>query len=104
MFLFGAVVLARAGDVQPECVAIKLQTRFRITDDDRGVIDTEKQFVLALPLLIALAFRKLQDLEPVLVRIAKVECLNAAGVLVPIRQSLWASRRMFEIGRASCRE
>src|SRR5215510_13683960 len=96
MFLLGAVVLAGAGDVQTECVSIKLQTRFGIADKDRGMIDTEKQLVLPLPLLSTLAFRELENFEPVLVRIAKVKSLDAARVLVPIRQTLWTSGSMFD--------
>src|SRR5689334_17748121 len=96
MFLLGAVILTRAGDAQAECVAIKLQARFGIAHDNRSVVDTEKQFVFLLPLLIALACGKLQNLEPVLVRIAKVESLDAARILVPIRRPLWTSRSMFD--------
>src|SRR5215510_9351301 len=94
MFLLCAVVFARAGDVQTECVAIKLQTRLSIADNNRGMIDTKKKLVFLLPLLITLTLRKLQDLEPMLVRIAKVESFDAARVLVPIRQTLWTSGSM----------
>src|SRR6185369_5628267 len=96
MFLLCAVVLARAGDAQAECVAIKLQTRLGVADDDRGVIDAKKQFVFLLPLLLAFAFRELQNLEPVLVRVSKVKRFDAARVLVPVRQALWASRGVFD--------
>src|SRR5689334_9227712 len=96
MFLLCAVVLARPGDVQTECVAIKLQTRFCITDHDRRVIDAKKQFVFLLPFLIALAFRELQNLEPVLVWVSKIKRFDAACVLIPIRQTLWTSRGMLD--------
>src|SRR6185369_4483947 len=96
MLLFCAVVLARTCDMEAERVSIELQTRFRIANDDCGVIDTKKQPVFLLPLLIALALGELQNLEPVFVWIAKVECLDAAGVLVPIGQTLWTTRRMFD--------
>src|ERR1044071_4029782 len=96
MFLLCAVVFARAGDVQTECVSIKLQTRLGIADDYRGMIDAKKQFVFLLPLLIAFTFRKLQNLEPVLVRVSKVKCFDAARILVPVRQALWTSRGVFD--------
>src|SRR5262245_25261112 len=96
MFLLGAVILARAGDVETERVSIELQTRFRVADNDGSMIDSKKQFVFLLPLLIAFAFGKLQYFEPVLVRIAKVESLDATRVLVPVRQTLWTSRSMFD--------
>jgi len=60
------------------------------------MIDAKKQFVFLLPLLIAFAFRELQDLEPMLVRIAEVERLDAAGVLVPVGQTLWSGRSVFD--------
>src|ERR1051325_1110928 len=97
MFLLRAVVLTGPRDVQTECISIKLQARLGIADDDCGMIDSQKQLVLVLPLLIALAFRKLQNLEPVLIRIAKVESLDAAGVLVPVRQTLWTGRSVFDL-------
>src|SRR6185437_2932282 len=96
MFLLGTVVLARARDMQTECVSIELQTRFSVSDDDRRVVDTEKQFIFHLPLLIALAFRKLQNLEPVLVRIAEVKRFDAPRILVPVRQTLWTSRSVLD--------
>src|ERR1051326_1508725 len=100
MFLLGAVVLTHARDVQAECVSIKLQARFRITDDDCSVIDTEKQLFFLLPLRIAFAGRELKNLEPVLIRIAKVKCLDAAGIFVPVGKSLWTSRGVFDFVRA----
>src|SRR6185437_14402934 len=100
MLLLRAVVLTRARDVQSECVSIKLQARFRVTDDDRSVIDAEKQLVFLLPLRITFAGRELKNLEPMLVRIAKVKRLDAAGIFVPIGQSLWTSRSVFDFVRA----
>src|SRR6185436_13866303 len=97
MLLFCSVVFARAGDAQAKRVSIELQTCFCITNDDRGVIDSQKQSVFLLPLLITLAFRELQNLKPVFVRIAEVESLNAGRVLIPIRQTLWTRRSMFDL-------
>src|ERR1700752_2788024 len=97
MFLLSAVVLTRARDVQTQCISIELETRFSVGDDDRRVIDSQKQPVFLLPLLITFAGRELQNLEPVLVRIAEVKSLDAAGVLVPVRQKLWTSRSMFDL-------
>src|SRR6185436_9849633 len=96
MFLLGPVVFTRAGDAETKRVAIKFQTRLSISHDDRGVIDPEKKLVLTLPLLIAFTGRELQDLEPVLVGIAKVKCLDAARVFVPVGQTLWTSGSMFD--------
>src|SRR5690348_6545936 len=96
MFLLCAVVLAHARNAQTERIAIKLQTRFGVANNDCRMIDTKKQFVFLLPLLIALALGKLQNLEPVLVRIAEVKSLDATGILVPIRQTLWTSGSMFD--------
>src|SRR5262245_1306745 len=96
MFLLRAVVLAGARYVQAERVSIKLQARLGIANHDCGMIDTKKQFVFLLPFLIALAFRELQNLEPVLVGIAKVKSLDTTGILVPIGQPLWTSRGMFD--------
>src|ERR1043166_3283691 len=60
------------------------------------MIDAQKKTVFLLPLLIALAFRKLKNLEPVLVGIAEVKSFDATGVLVPIRQPLWTGGSMFD--------
>src|ERR1041385_2366940 len=95
MFLLGAVVLAAACYAETKCVAIKLQTRFGVTNDNCRMIDSKKQFVFILPLLIALTFGKLKNLEPVLVRIAEVKRFDAARILVPVGQTLWTSRSMF---------
>src|ERR1043165_2971806 len=97
MFLLGAIVFTRARNVQPERVAIKLQARVGIADDDGGVIDSQKQLVLLLPLPVALTFRELQNLEPVRVGIAKVKGLDAACVLVPVGQTLWTRRSVFDL-------
>src|SRR4029079_1578566 len=96
MFLLCAVILAHARDAQAQCVSIKLQTCLSITDYDRRVINTQKQLVFTLPLLITFAGRELKNLEPVLVRITKVERLDATCVFVPIRETLWTSRSMFD--------
>ena len=88
MFLLSAVVFAGARDPQAKKVAIEFQTGFSITDYDRSMIDPQKQFVGSMPFRIALALGKLKDFEPVFVRIAKVKSFDAAGVLVPIRQTL----------------
>src|ERR1051325_2696047 len=94
MFLFCTANFSPSRDAQSQHIAIKLQTCLSVTDDDRGVIDTEKESIFSLPFRIALPFGKLQDLKPMLVRIAKVERFDTASVLVPIRQALRSSRSM----------
>src|ERR1044072_899256 len=96
MFLLGAVVLTAARDVQTQSIAIKLQTRFSVAHNYCRVIDSQKQPVLLLPLPITFTRRELQNLQPVLVRIPEVKSLDAARVLVPVGQTLWTSRRVFD--------
>ena len=43
VLLLDVVVLALAGDLQPERVAIEAQASVGVVDDDRGVVDAEKQ-------------------------------------------------------------
>src|SRR6266496_686823 len=94
MFLLSAVILARTCDMQTQHVAIKLQTRFGIADHNRGMVNAEKQTILSLPFRITLPFGKLQDFQPVFIRIAKVESFDTARILVPVRQALRSSRSM----------
>src|SRR5712691_12758583 len=96
MLLLSAVILTRTCDTQAEHVAIKLQTRFGVTNNDCRMIDSQKQLVRSMPFRITLAFGKLQDLQPVFVRIAKVKSFDTAGILVPVRQTLWTSRGMLD--------
>ena len=50
-----------------------------------------------VPLRVALAWRELQDLEVIAVRVAEVEGLDAAGVRVPVRQALRAARGVLDL-------
>ena len=65
VLLLDVVVLALAGDLQAERVAIEAQRRVGVVDDDRRVIDAEEQPVARVPLREALAGGKVQDLEEV---------------------------------------
>src|SRR6476659_8546043 len=96
MLLFSAVILTRTCDLQTQHIAIKFQTRFSVADDNRRVVNAEKQTIGSLPFRIALSFGELQDLKPMFVRIAKVKCLYAASILVPVRQTLRTGRRVFD--------
>src|SRR5882672_9414820 len=60
------------------------------------MINAEKQSIVSLPFRIAFTFRKLKNLKPVRVRIAKIESFDAARVLVPVRQPLRTSRGMLD--------
>src|SRR5687768_6110402 len=96
MFLLCAVVLAGACDAQTERISIELQTRLCVSHHNGGVIDSQKQLVFPLPFLITFVRWKLQDLEPVLVRVTKVKSFDTTGVLVPVGQTLWTSGSMFD--------
>src|SRR5215213_4132779 len=96
MFLLCAIVLTGTCDVKAQGISIKSQTRLCVSHNDSRVIDPEKQLVLPLPLPITFARRKLKNLEPVFVRIAKVKSLDTTRVLVPIGQTLWTSGSMFD--------
>src|ERR1051325_4372083 len=96
MLLFSSVILTRTCDVQTQHIAIKFQTRFSVADYNRRMVNAEKQTISSLPFRIALSFRELQDLKPVFVGIAKIKCLYAAGILVPVRQTLRTCRGMLD--------
>ena len=62
------------------------------------IYSQEQIFGLAVPLLVALASREVQDLERVPVGITKIERTYGARVLIPIGQTLrfeWGLRRGF---------
>src|SRR2546429_7816264 len=87
--LLGAVVETRAGDPEPQQVAIEAQARVGARDDDRRVVDSEEQSSLRpLPLRVTLAGRKLEDFERMVVRIPEIEGADPAGVGVPVREAL----------------
>src|SRR5688572_13863826 len=96
MFLLCPVVLAGPRDLQSKRIAIELKTRLCIAHDDCSVIDPKEQLLFLLPFLITFVGRKLKDLKPVFVRVAKVKGFDAPGVSVPIGQTLWTSRSMFD--------
>jgi hypothetical protein len=75
-FLFRAEVLAFAGDLHPQAVAIEPQAGLGIGHDDRSVVDTQEQaFCRYVPLGRTLFRREPQDFERMAVRIAEVERL-----------------------------
>src|SRR3954447_11080426 len=96
--LLGTVILALARDLHPQPVPIELQAGLCVSNDDRGVIYSQKQAIRrGVPLRIALARREPQDLQRMPVRIAKIERADAARVEVPDRQKLRPRRRMLHL-------
>src|ERR1043166_7023169 len=86
VLLFNAVVLAFAGYTHAEQVTIKSQALVGIRYDDCCVIDSHKEIpVSSLPLRISFAWWKRNNLEDVIVQIAKVKGLNAGGIAIPFR-------------------
>jgi len=67
--LLDAPVLASAGDPQTQAAPIKGEARLGVFHDDRAMVDAEEQPVLFLPAGSALAARKLDQLERVIVGI-----------------------------------
>src|SRR6266516_3372125 len=101
MFLLGSEILAFAGFTKSEQVAKKMQTRLRIRDSNRGMIDAEEEVIgLFLPTRIAFARRKIDDLEIVLVGIAKIKCFDSSGGGERCRQRLGPSRDELHFERA----
>ena len=93
MLLFSSEIFAFARFTQSEQVAIKFQTSVGVRNPNRSVIDAEKQSVgLLLPARIAFARRKINDLQVVLVGIAKIERLNPGSGFDRRRQRLRTSR------------
>jgi hypothetical protein len=88
MFLFCIVVLACADYFHPQRVPIEPKTVFRVFHHNRCVINSQEQFVFALPFWIALALRELEDFEEVPIGISEIEGLDASCIFVPIGQTL----------------
>src|SRR6266576_891760 len=93
MFLLRPKIFAFTRFAQPKHVTIKSQTRLRIRDSNRSMIDTEEEVIgPLLPTRIAFARRKIDDLEIVLVGITKIKCFDSSGGGERCRQRLGTSR------------
>ncbi len=98
MLLLRSVVLALAGDFEPECVAIELQAGIGVGDNDRSVIYAKKQpFRWLVPFRGALAGWKLQDFERVPVGIFEVESPNSRRRLDVLWKGLRTSRGVLNL-------
>src|SRR5262249_42736327 len=94
----GIVIFTLTRDFQTQGISIKLQTLRRVPDDNRRVIDTQKQRTYGmLPFRIAFAFGELQNLQVMAIRIPEVKSLDTASILVPLRQALRTGRRMLNL-------
>src|SRR2546430_10234727 len=97
MFLLSPEILAFACFAQAEQIAIKMQTSVRVRDPDGSVVNTEKKVVgFLLPARIAFAGWKINDLEIVLVGIAKIECFDSSGGGERCRQRLGPGRNKLD--------
>src|ERR1041384_4746272 len=97
VLLFAAIILAFAGDIKPEHVAIELQARVRVAHDDRSVIYAEKQLVRWLmPFRRAFIWRKLKNLKRVPVGVLEIKGPNAGCGLDGQRQCLRPTRRVLD--------
>src|SRR5215472_662883 len=98
MFLFGAVVFTLTGDGETECIAIKFQSRFRITNDHRCVVDSEKKVAgRSMPFRCALIRRELQNFERMAVRVREIERANAGSRFDVLWKSLWPRRSVLHL-------
>src|SRR5262249_17728303 len=89
---------AFARDLHTQQIAIKAQTGFGISDDNRGVVDSEKKPARgSAPFFRALILRELQNLEWMPVRIFEIERLDSRSVLVPIGKALLPGRCMLDL-------
>ena len=93
MLLLDVVVLALAGDLHPERVAIEAQRSVGVVHHDGGVIDAEEDPLgRVVPPRLPFARRERDDFEKVAVGIAEVEGADAAGVRVPVGKPLRSGR------------
>src|SRR5262245_20880225 len=97
MLLFRIVVFAFANNPESESVPVEPQTLFSVLHHNRCVIDSQKELVRALPFGITLALGELKNFKEMPIRISEIKGLNAAGVFVPIRQSLRPRRGMLHL-------
>src|SRR6266481_495906 len=89
MLLLGTVVLAFSCDAHAQRIAIELQAHVCVGNNDRGVIDAEKQFIVSLvPPRIALVQGKLENFEKVTVWVTKIKGTDACAILDVTRQLL----------------
>src|SRR2546426_5404411 len=79
-------------------IPVEGEAALGVGDDDRRVIDAEKQAApRPAPLRIALARRELEDLQEVTVRISEIEGADAGRVRVPVGQALGRRRGMLDL-------
>jgi len=98
VFLFRSKILAFPRHPQAQQSTIKLQATVGVGNGDGRVIDTEKKSIIrTMPFGIAFSFGKPQDFQGVFVGVFEVEGFDAAGVLVPIWQTLRPGRREFHL-------
>src|SRR5690348_2515938 len=98
VLLFGSVVFAFSCNAQSQKVAIEPETGIRVLYGDRRVVDAKKHTIgLRLPFRVAFPSRKVKDFKRVSVGIFEIKRFDAAGVLVPIGQTLRTGRSMFHV-------
>src|SRR6266513_2487175 len=101
MFLLRPKIFAFSLFAQPKHVTIKSQTRLRIRDSNRSMIDTEEEVIgIFLPTRIAFARWKIDELEIVLVGITKIKCFDSSGGGERCRQRLGPCRDELHFERA----
>src|SRR2546430_12342702 len=101
MFLLSPEILAFACLAQAEQIAIKMQTSVRVRDPDGSVVNAEKKVVgFLLPTRIAFAGWKINDLQIVLIRIAKIERFNTGSGFNRGWQRLWTGRNKLHFQRS----
>src|ERR1041384_5244619 len=90
MFCLSPEIFAFASFVQTQQIPVEFQTRIRVGDADGSVIDPKKQLVrFLLPSRISFTGRKINDLQVVLVGVAKIERFDSGRGFNRCRQRLW---------------
>ena len=104
--LLGAVVLARTGHLEAQCVPVVTEAPLGVEHGEGRVVNAQKKgswwrehpgVRAGLPARIALSRRKPDDLQGVAVGIREVEGLDAGGPLVPGRQGLRFARHVSDV-------
>ena len=97
VFLFDVVVLAFAGNLHAERVAIEAQRSIRVVDHDRRVIDPHEQSPRGfVPSRLSFVRRERDDFDEVPVGIAKVEGADTTGIRIPVGKPLRTGRGVLD--------
>ena len=98
VFLFDAVIFTFPGNLHLQQITIKFKASLRVLNDNRGVVNAEKQFAFVsrqfVPFSCPLAGWVFNQFEDVMIDISKIKGFDSGGWFEIGRQSLRCGRHV----------